>query len=78
MVHFFGVFGPERGPSRSAQDAPRKTSFFGGLPDAALWAVPLSRAEQDACYLNGKAPEPDARDRYDDCKPGGERWRARF
>ena len=58
MVHFFGIFGPgalERNPSA---EAPRKANFFGGMVDAALGAVPLSRAEQDACYLGGKAPEP--------------------
>ncbi|WP_131798290.1 hypothetical protein [Devosia elaeis] len=59
MVHFFGIFGPGRqARSRAAAEAPAKASFFGGLPDAAQGAVPLSRAEQDACYLNGKAPEP--------------------
>lgn len=58
MVSFFGILTP--GPLRrvSTDEAPAKANFFGGLPDAAQGAVPLTRAEQDACYLNGKAPEP--------------------
>jgi hypothetical protein len=59
MVHFFGIFGPGRLPRTRTEEAPAKASFFGGLPDAAQGAVPLTRAEQDACYLNGKAPEPE-------------------
>lgn len=59
MVHFFGIFGPGPLKRRSEQDAPAKANFFGGLPDAALGAVPMSRAEQDACYLSDKAPEPE-------------------
>lgn len=59
MVHFFGIFAPDfrkRGP---AEEAPNKADFFGGTPDAAFGAVPLSRTEQDAAYLNGKSWEPD-------------------
>jgi hypothetical protein len=60
MVHFFGIFSPTFGQRTEAAEAPHKTGFFGGLPDAATGAVPLSRAEQDACFLNGKlAWEPD-------------------
>lgn len=59
MVHFFGIFGPGRLPRTHTEEAPAKASFFGGLPDAAQGAVPLTRAEQEACYLNGKAPEPE-------------------
>jgi len=58
MVHFFGIFDLGKLPRRGAPEAPAKASFFGGQPDIAWGAVPLSRAEQDACYLNGKAPEP--------------------
>ncbi|WEK06229.1 MAG: hypothetical protein P0Y65_08280 [Candidatus Devosia phytovorans] len=58
MVTFFGIFSPEVVKHAEAKEAPRKRAFFGGLtePDDAL---PLTRAEQDACYLNGKAWEPD-------------------
>jgi hypothetical protein len=62
MVFFFGILGPGRLQRRPSDEAPAKASFFGGLPDAALGAVPLSRAEQDACFLQGKAPEPFFRD----------------
>lgn len=59
MVHFLGVFGPGHFRRQQSQEAPQKANFFGGLPDAAQGAVPMSRAEQDACYLAGKAPEPE-------------------
>ncbi len=59
MVHFFGILHPGKLQRHAAEEAPAKASFFGGMPDAAQGAVPLSRAEQDACYLNGKAPEPE-------------------
>lgn len=58
MVHFFGILSPGKLERREQDEAPAKANFFGGLPDAALGAVPLTRAEQDACYLQGKAPEP--------------------
>lgn len=58
MVHFFGIFGPGKLARRAQDDAPAKANFFGGLPDPAQGAVPLTRAEQDACFLNGKGPEP--------------------
>ncbi|MBJ3786943.1 hypothetical protein [Devosia sediminis] len=58
MVHFLGIFGPDRFARSSGQEAPNKANFFGGLPDAAMGAVPMTRAEQDACYLSGKAPLP--------------------
>lgn len=59
MVHFFGILSPDFGKREASDEAPHKSGFFGGLPDAAIGAVPLSRAEQDACYLNGKSWEPD-------------------
>ncbi len=58
MVSFFGILSPGKFRRTASDEAPAKANFFGGFPDAALGAVPLSRAEQDACYLNGKAPEP--------------------
>lgn len=59
MVHFFGIFGPGKLARRVEQEAPAKANFFGGLPDVATGAVPMSRAEQDACFLHGKIPEPE-------------------
>lgn len=59
MVYFLGIFGPGRLLRRPSAEAPHKANFFGGMPDIAWGAVPMTRAEQDACYLNGKAPEPD-------------------
>jgi len=59
MVHFFGIFDLGRLPRHTAPEAAAKASFFGGLPDAAWGAVPLSRAEQDACHRAGKSPEPE-------------------
>jgi hypothetical protein len=59
MVSFLGILGPGKMPRRAAVEAPLKADFFGGMPDFAWGAVPMSRAEQDACYLAGKAPEPD-------------------
>ncbi len=58
MVSFFGILTPGTFRRVATDEAPAKANFFGGLPDAAQGAVPLTRAEQDACYLNGKAPEP--------------------
>jgi hypothetical protein len=58
MVHFLGIFGPGRLVRQQGQEAPLKANFFGGLADAAQGAVPMSRAELDACFLAGKAPEP--------------------
>lgn len=72
MVYFFGVFGPGRLTRAPAVEAQNKANFFGGLPDAAHGAVPLSRAEQDACYLADKAPEPDYRDTIHDRERSGE------
>lgn len=59
MVHFLGIFGPGPLKRRASAEAPQKADFFGGNPDFAWGAVPLSRAEQDACFLNGSAPEPE-------------------
>lgn len=61
MVHFFGIFHPGKRERHEAEEAPTKASFFGGLPDAAQGAVPMSRLEQEASYLAGKAPEPEDR-----------------
>ncbi len=58
MVSFFGILTPGKLARSAGDEAPAKVNFFGGLPDPAQGAVPLTRAEQDACYLNGKAPEP--------------------
>lgn len=66
MVYFFGIFGPGTRKRAPAVEAQNKANFFGGLPDAAQGAVPLSRAEQEACYLADKAPEPDYRDSASD------------
>jgi len=62
MLHFFGILHPGTKDRHHADEAPAKASFFGGLPDAAFGAVPMSRLEQQACYLNGKAPEPARQD----------------
>lgn len=62
MLHIFGIFAPDFGKRGAEEEAPNKAVFFGGSPDTAFGAVPLSRAEQDACYLNGKAVEPDTFD----------------
>lgn len=37
----------------------RNGETFSGVPDSAFGAVPMSRLEQDACYLMGTAPEPE-------------------
>ena len=60
MVHFFGIFGPGPLVRNSAEEAPAKANFFGGLPRRADDTV-LSPLEQDAIYLAGKAPEPEPR-----------------
>ena len=59
VVPFFGILTPDFGQRKVTDEAPYKAGFFGGSPDAVAGAVPLSRAEQDACYLNGKLWEPD-------------------
>lgn len=69
MVHFFGILSPAFGKRQATDDAPGKTGFFGAIPDISFGAVPLSRAEQDACYLQGKAPEP-----YDEPIRTGQRF----
>jgi hypothetical protein len=66
MVHFFGILGPGTSKRHVAPDAPQKAGFFGGVPDTSFGAVPLSRAEQDACFLAGRQPEP----AEDDGEPG--------
>lgn len=60
MVHFFGIFDPGEWERNKAEETPTKANFFGGFPEAAVTAVPVTRAEQDACFLYGKAPEPEA------------------
>lgn len=55
MVFFLGILSPDFGKRAAAPEAPNKTAFFGGLPDVAMGAVPMSRAEQDASYLAGKS-----------------------
>jgi hypothetical protein len=72
MVYFFGIFSPGKLKRASAEEAQNKANFFGGLPDIAQGAVPLSRAEQEACYLADKAPEPDYRDTANDRERSGE------
>lgn len=62
MVHFFGILNPGFGKRAAAEEAPHKTGFFGGSPDPAFGAVPMSRAEQDACFLQERGPEPADRD----------------
>lgn len=59
MVHFFGILSPAFSKRGEADEAPNKTDFFGGVADYAFGAVPVSRVEHGACYLEGKAPEPD-------------------
>lgn len=60
MVNFFGIFDPGRFKRRAVDEAPAKANFFGSAgPELAWGLVPLSRAEVEACYLSGKAPEPD-------------------
>lgn len=63
MVHFFGILSPDFGKRVAAADAPHKAGFFGGMPDSAFGAIPMSRAEQDACFLSGRLPEPADEDR---------------
>lgn len=62
MVQFFGILAPDSGVARVAAEAPRKVDFFGaGVADRDGWT--LSRAEQDACFLTDRSPEPAAVDR---------------
>ena len=57
MVQLFEILGLGRFKRRETNDIP---NFFGGTgPELAWGMVPLSRAEVEACYLAGKAPEPD-------------------
>lgn len=59
MVHFFGIFGPGPLARSHTEEAPAKANFFGGRPGRSE-DIP-SRIEQEASYLSGKAPEPEAR-----------------
>lgn len=73
MVHFFGIFGPGPLARNTAEEAPAKANFFGGLPGKADDSVP-TRLEQDVCYLSGKAPEPETwPDRYQTADGAAER-----
>ena len=58
MVHFFGIFGPGPLARNTAEEAPAKANFFGGLPGKADDSVP-TRLERDICSLSGQAPEPE-------------------
>lgn len=60
MVHFFGIFSPGPLARNSAEEAPAKANFFGGLPERPDDTA-LSPLEEDAIYLAGKAPEPEPR-----------------
>ncbi|WP_056310489.1 hypothetical protein [Devosia sp. Root685] len=64
MVHFFGIFSPGPLVRNSAEEAPAKANFFGGLPERTD-AAALSPLEEDAIYLAGKAPEPEPRSFWD-------------
>jgi len=64
MVHFFGILSPDFSKRTPTAEAPHKAGFFGGAPDVAFGAVPMSRAEQDACFLQERAPEPAEDDRF--------------
>lgn len=61
MLPLFGILHPQTGPEGQSAEAPRKKSFFSRAVDSAV-IVPI--AEQDALYLAGKQPEPEARDPY--------------
>ena len=63
MVHFFGILSPDFGKRTETVDAPHKAGFFGGTPEFSFGAIPMSRAEQDACFLNERCPEPADDDR---------------
>jgi hypothetical protein len=69
MVHFFGIFGPGPLARNSAEEAPAKANFFGGLSGKSEDGG-LSRLELEAGYLTGKAPEPVSHD-YADAVPSG-------
>lgn len=58
MVHFFGIFDPGKFARAATDEAPAKANFFGGAREDGWIAAPMSRAEQDLCFLYGKAPEP--------------------
>ncbi|ODT66486.1 MAG: hypothetical protein ABS75_27325 [Pelagibacterium sp. SCN 63-23] len=59
MISFFGIFSPGRLPRAPTDEAPAKARFFSSPPDAPLGAVPMSRAEQEACHLAAQAPAPE-------------------
>lgn len=65
MMHFLGILSPGKLRRGASAEAPGKANFFGGLPDVAWGAVPMSRLEQDACFLSGKLPDPDERELRD-------------
>nr|WP_314259201.1 hypothetical protein [uncultured Devosia sp.] len=59
MIPFFGILSPEVVKHAGAEEAPLKKSFFGSPSEADDSDIPLTRAERDACYLNGKLGEID-------------------
>jgi hypothetical protein len=71
MVHFFGIFSPGPLARSSAEEAPAKANFFGGLREKADDAG-LSPLEQDAIYLAGKGPLPEPRSFWDARHEGDE------
>jgi hypothetical protein len=65
MVHFFGILSPISSKRSEVETTPPgKVSFFGGVTDFAFGSVPMSRAEQDACFLAERWPEPAEDVRY--------------
>jgi hypothetical protein len=64
MVHFFGIFSPGQLARNSAEEAPAKANFFGGLHEKSTDDI-FSRLEREASYLAGKAPEPEPSDFID-------------
>jgi hypothetical protein len=74
MVHFFGILKPGSGTPATTAEAPGKTNFFGGVSDFSFGAIPMSRAEQDMCFLTERCPEP-AED-LRDAGPGFARFRS--
>src|SRR5690606_41692368 len=51
MVYFFGIFGPHGTDRHPAAKVSGKVNFFGGLPDAAQWAV---RSEEHTSELQSR------------------------
>jgi hypothetical protein len=49
---------PGFGKRAMTDDAPRKANFLAEVPDVSHGSEPMSRAEQDACFLAERWPEP--------------------